>query len=206
MRRTLAFTLVVVAFAALSGCASTPADPPPLATEAESEAPAPTEDSAPVVESLSLVDCETLLPIDRARSLYGELTEFLGERPVTEFTGWVELPAITTGLADAPQARLCTWGVPNSDGTFTLHVAEVTAQTRTEIEAALPGAGYSSVISGTVTAYEAEGNDEVSTIAATQLFTGPLWIMSNANSLATTGAVAASALDALRVANPTLGL
>lgn len=200
MRRTLILAVAIATTAVVAGCS--PTSPEPTSTNSPPADAAPTE--APTVEALTIPDCEMLLPIDVARTTFGDSVEFMGEGALTDSSGWFELPEITTALADAPQGTLCTWGAPNSDGSFTLHVAET--DNRAELEAALPGAGFTPTTMGTVTAYEATGEDMVSTIAATHLFTGNVWIMSNATSLATTGEVAGSALDALRSANPTAGL
>ena len=200
--------MTIAAMLVLAGCITTPPEPSPSGSESASAAAtaAATPTPTPTAARLALVDCETMLPIALARALFSDNTEFFGERPVTEFSGWFELPEITAALAGSPQARLCTWGVPNSGGSFSLHVAQVTPEIRAAIEAALPGAGFSSVVMGTVTAYEATGETEISSIAATHLFTRNLWIMCNAGSLSVSGAVTGSALDALRTANPTLGL
>ena len=47
---------------------------------------------------------------------------------------------------------------------------------------------------------------EIQIEAETHLFTGNVWILADDGSLAVSGVVAGSALDALRTANPTLGL
>ncbi|GGE98065.1 hypothetical protein D9V28_12680 [Mycetocola zhadangensis] len=151
-----------------------------------------------------MVGCETLLPIEQARSFFAQDTEFLGERAPAAPNGLFPLAEIDATLATASQATQCSWGVPNSDGVFTLHVAEVTADQRTTLETALSDAGFSNVTFERVISFEMASENEVGTTAATHLFTANLWIMSNANTLSTTAPVANAALEALRAANPTL--
>ena len=187
---------------ALAGCALTGTEPSPSATPSPSETSTPT----PSAEPLTLVECEVLLPIDQARALFGADTEFLGERPIAESGGWFPLAEIDSTLADATQVRSCAWGVPNSDGVFTVAAVEVTPEQRSTLETALTDAGFTDVTTGTVTGFEMTGENEVGPTAATHLFSGPVWIMSNAADLGTTGPAANAALESLRTANPTLGL
>ncbi|MBG6237166.1 hypothetical protein IWX78_000109 [Mycetocola sp. CAN_C7] len=205
MRPTVVVACLAMAVA-VAGCTPTAPTPSPGSGSSESATPSATATPTPTVEPLTIVECETLLPIAQARALFSDATEFLGERSPTESSGWFPVAEIDSTLAAASQARACAWGVPNSDGVFTIHAVEVTATQRADLESALVGAGFSSVTTGTVTGYEMTGENEVSTTAATHLFTGAVWIMSNATALTTTGPAAASALDALRAANPTLGL
>lgn len=189
------------------GCSPTPAPstsvtPDPTPTETGS-AP-PTAD--PVAEPLTIPDCETLLPIALARSAFGDSTEFLGENVATEYHPWYQVPAVISAISGVTVARACWWGVPNSDGAFSLLVAEIDPATRTSIEAALTTEGFSSVTMGTLTAREAERDGDFSHEAETHLFTGGVWILADDGSLSVSGTVAGSALDALRTANPSLGL
>lgn len=152
-------------------------------------------------------DCESMLSLAAARSVFSDSTEFLGEFPAADFgTGRFEIPAIQSALLGAGQSRFCQWGVPNSDGVFALVVAEITPADRASLIAALSGAGFASSTSASVTTLEHEQEGMISTDAATHLFTGDSWILSDGTSLSLTGAVAHSALTAIRAANPTLGL
>lgn len=189
---------------ALVGCTPTPA-PPPTSGASEPATATPTATSEPTVEPLAIPDCETLLPLADAQALFSASTEFFGEFAAAQF-GVDGVPEAATALAGAGQWRFCGWGVPSSDGAFTLLVAEITPGDRAALEAALTAAGFTAVTMGTVTGYDAEREGEVSTLADTLLFTGDVMIVCNGTTLALTGAVTASALDALRTANPTLGL
>jgi hypothetical protein len=164
------------------------------------ESPSPEPEPA----SLTIATCDELLSLTEAKSLLGPTTVFLEENPANEYSPWFDVPAVTTAISGLTEGRSCWWGIPNSDGSFTALVAEIDPATRASIEAALDSEGYSSVVMGTVTAHELAPDEEYR--AETHLFTGDLWILSNGAVLDFTGTVAGSALDAMRTANPTLGL
>jgi hypothetical protein len=191
---------------ALAGCVPSAPEPTRTATAEPSPIATPTPTPTPTVEPLTLSGCETLLPLALAKSLFSDNTVFFGEFPAAEFGGHFEIPEIATAIAAAPQARLCRWGVPNSDGAFALVVAELDASDQAPLSAALTTAGFSSTTMGTVTAMELEREGMISLEGATHLFTGDVWIMCDGTSVFLTGAVAGAALDALRTDNPTLGL
>jgi len=193
-----------VALLLLAGCtpeASPSASPTPTEAASESPTPSPTAEPAP----LTIPECDILLPLALAQDSFSENTELLGEFATSQF-GIDGVPAAAAAVASASQVRYCGWGVPFSDGVFTLLVAEISAADRAALEAALPGAGFAATTMGTVTGYDAEREGEVSTLADTLLFTGDVMIVCNGTSLGLTGVVTGSALDALRTANPTLGL
>lgn len=206
MRRLL---IVAAALLLLSGCGPTPS---PVATETPAESPTPTETETvpptadPVAEPLTIPDCETLLPIALARSAFAESTEFLEETVPTEYYPWFQIPAVNAAIAGVTVARSCWWGIPNSDGSFFMIVAEIDPATRASVEAALTAEGFSSVEMGTLTARENGREGGVGYEAETHLFTGNVWILADDGDLSVSGIVAGSALDALRFANPSLGL
>jgi hypothetical protein len=206
MRPQLAFACAAALLIALSGCGPSAPEPTPSATAEPSPPATPSPTPTPTAEPLTLSGCEQLLPLDLAKSLFSANTEFLGEFPPAEFGGHFEIPEIASAIAAAPQARLCRWGVPNSDGAFTLLVAELDASDQAPLVAALTTAGFTSTTMGTVTAMELEREGMVSLEGTTHLFTGDVWILCDGTSVSLTGAVAGSALDALRNDNPTLGL
>ena len=207
MTRTLAALLSTTLVAALVGCSPTPAPTvsetaEPKPTETVSETPTPD----PVVEPLTIPDCVTLLPVALAKSAFGDATEFLGENVATEYYPWYQLPPVLSAISGVTVARSCWFGIPNSDGSFSFLVAEIDAATRASIEAALDAEGFSSTAMGTVTGREAEREGDFSLEAEAHLFTGDVWILADDGTLDVSGTVAGSALDALRTANPTLGL
>lgn len=203
MRLRAGVGCAAVLLLALSGCAPPEQVPTPTPSATTAESPSPTSTADPLV----LTDCETMLPLDLAKSLFSEDTEFFGEYPAAEFAGWVSVPEIATTIDAASQARLCRWGVPNSDGQFALVVAEIPPEGRATMMGALTRAGFVSSTVGPVTTAELEQEGVVSLEAATHLFTGGLWILCDGTTtLDLTDGVTESALDALRAANPTLGL
>lgn len=209
---TAAINAAVIAGAAalvltLAGCDPIPVPGPTVTPDAKpTETVGPTSEPEPVVEPLTIPECETLLPIALAQSSFGGSTAFLGENTPTEYFPWYQLPPVLTAISGVTHARSCWWGVPNSDGAFSLLVAEIDPATRASIEAALDAEGFSSTVMGTLTAREAEREGEFSYEAETHLFTGNVWILCDDGSLSVSGTVAGSALDALRSENPTLGL
>jgi hypothetical protein len=194
---------------ALAACAPLPpapsATPSPTAAAAK-PTPAPSPTPTVTVEPLAIPECETMLQLAMARDLFSERTEFLGETPASEFVGRMTVPSIPVVLSTASPARACLWGVPQSDGLFALAVAGVTAAERATLTGELAASGYAETTMGTVTAFELEGMNEVGSTGTTHLFTGGVWIVCDGTSTGLSGAVAGQALDALRTANPTLGL
>ncbi len=192
----------------LAGC--TPAAEPstPEASPSVTESPTATVEPTPepVVEALTIPDCETMVPLALAKSQFSEATESRGEMTAAEYPVRFDVLGVTDALVGAETFRACAWAVPNSDGFFALAVASITADTRTSLQAELTAAGFASTTMGTVTAFELEGEGPVSGIGATYLFTGDVLIGCNGTSISLTGAIAGSALDAMRTANPALGL
>jgi hypothetical protein len=168
--------------------------------------PTPKPTPTITVEPLAIPDCETMLPLADAQDLFSENTAFLGEQPASEFVGRMTIPSIPVVLSTAIPAKGCYWGIPQSDGLFELVVAGITDAERATLQGELSAAGYSETTMGTVTAFELESMNEVSSLGTTHLFTGDVWIVCDGTSVGLSGAVAGAALDALRTANPTLGL
>ena len=208
----VSLTLVAVLAACTPGPSpsATPEAKPKPTTSASKPTASPTATpsatAAPAPAPLTLPDCETMLPIATARDLFSENTEFLGEIAPTDFVARLSVPSLPSVLAAASPARGCFWGVPQSDGLFQLVVASITAGQRATLEGELAGSGYSTATMGTVTGYDLEGMNEVGSTGTTHLFTGEVWIVCDGTSVGLSGAVAGSALDALRTGNPTLGL
>ena len=192
----------------LAGC--TPAAEPsaPEASPSVTESSTPTSEPTvePVVEPLTIPECEIMVPLALAKSQFSESTESRGEMTAAEYPVRFDVPGVTDALVGAETFRACAWAVPNTDGFFALAVASITADTRTSLQAELAAAGFASTTMGTVTAFELEGEGAVSSIGATYLFTGDVLIACNGTSISLTGAITGSALDAMRTANPTLGL
>ncbi len=205
MRRPRVIASAAVLMLGLAGCGPTlEPESTPTASASATATPAPTPTPEPL--ALELPGCEELLTIEEARALFSGNTEFFGETPGADFTGHFDIPEIATAITGSAQSKTCRWGVPNSDGSFSLVVAEIAPADRAALTAALTAAGFASSTAGPVTTFELERDGMVSTESATHHFTGDAWILSDGTGLAVSGPVAASALDAIRAANPTLGL
>ena len=210
MKRIHGIAISAALLVALAAC--TPATPEPTASKPTKPTVTakPTLKPSPTPEvtlpPLAIPECETLLPLAMARDYFSENTEFLGEQPASEFVGRQSVASIPIVLSTASPARVCFWGIPNSDGLFFATVAGITAAERATLQADLTAAGYSSTTMGTVTAFELEGVNEVSSVGFTHLFTGDAWIQCDGTSLGFSGAIAGQVLDVMRTANPALGL
>ena len=147
-----------------------------------------------------------MLPLAIARDNFSANTELLGEPAASDFQGREDVASIRTVLAAASDSRVCYWGVPQSDGLFFVTVAVVTPAQRATLESDLASAGYAQTTMGTVTAYELDGMNEVSSLGFTHLFTGDAWIHVDGASVSFSGVIAGQVLDVMRAANPTFGL
>ncbi len=201
---------VVVLSVLLAGCVDSSGTSSPTATPSSSASGSPTPTSEPTVEPvaepLEIPGCEVMVPLAFAKEQFSPSTEFFGELNAAEYSFRIEVAGAPEVLSSAEVSRACSWGVPNSDGSFSLAVASITADMRASVEAALAAGGFTSVALGTVTGFETEFYGDVSVVSATYLFTGDVMIVSNGTGVALTGSIAGSALDALRTANPTLSL
>ncbi|MCY7413656.1 MAG: hypothetical protein LH471_11580 [Salinibacterium sp.] len=141
MGRTLVImpaALVVIVLAGCAPAAVAPSGSPSPSASVEASA-TPTPDAPP--EPFAISECETMLPLILAQQVFSANTEFFGEFPVAEFGGRFAVPEIQAALSSAPQARLCRWGLPRSDGLFSLVVAELPAGEQGTVIGGLTAAG-----------------------------------------------------------------
>ena len=207
MKRIHGLIVSAALIAALAACTPLPPVVTPSPTPTSSAVkPTPKPTPTVTVAPLAIPACETLLPLATAQDLFSANTAFLGEQPASEFVGRMTVPSIPVVLGTARPAKGCLWGIPQSDGLFELVVADVTDAQRATLQAELTAAGYGETEMGTVTAFELAGENEIGSTGTTHLFTGDVWIVCDGTSLSLSGAVTGSALDALRAANPSLGL
>ena len=211
VRATSTTTLLISAalVSALSGCSPTiilpsaePATPSSTTPPTDAETPTPT----PEPVALGIPGCDNLLTLDQAKSLQGSTTVFLGESPANEYSPWFEVPAVRTAISGVSVGKSCWWGIPNSDGSFYVFVAEIDPATRASIESALTADGYSSAVVGARTVYSKEGDADFTYRGEAHQFSGDLWILSDGANLDISGVAADLAFDAIQAANPTLGL
>lgn len=192
---------------ALAGCVPAPvATSSPTPSPTKTAAATPTATPIATAAPLAVPDCETLLPVALAQAGFSPDTVFLGEIVPAEFGGRSGIPSIPVTLAEASPARVCSYGVPNSDGVFFVGAAAVTGVQRSTMQGELTSAGYLSTTSAGVTSFELAADGDVSSLAFTHLFSGDVWVFCDATSLDFTALVAQSVLDAMRTANPTAGI
>ncbi|MBN9606703.1 MAG: hypothetical protein J0G30_08845 [Actinomycetales bacterium] len=176
--------------------------PSPTPTVSTSPSPAPT----PTPVSIAIPDCEQLLPLATARTIFSPSTEYLGEVSLSGSGFVLGSDAATTAASAADPYRGCSWGIPNSDGVFWLYVGVLDSAEVAALEAGLTADGFTSATTGTVTGYDQLGSTEVSDWAATHLVTGGAWIACEGPAASVTGQATGAALDAMRAANPSAGL
>jgi hypothetical protein len=204
MRQTLAIFPATLVIIALAGCGPVGVEPSasPTASPSAEASASPSPDAAP--QPFAISECETMLPLILAKQVFSENVEFAGEVPVSEFGGRFDVPEIGVALSEASQSRLCRWIVPNSDGSFTLAVAELPEAPRDVLIVALSGAGFAPSTDGLTTTLNLEREGVVSVESQTHIFTAGVWIFVDGTGLELTDTVSSFALDVLRAANPTL--
>jgi hypothetical protein len=209
--RATSTTTVLIAAAlvsALSGCSFSvdlPSTEPstPTSTTPPAEDETPTPDTEPV--ALTIPGCDALLTVDQARSIMdAPNAEFLAEYPPAEYSLWYDLPTVASAISDLTVGRWCWWGVPNSDYSFYLLVAEVDRDSRATVEEALATDGFSMSIMGARTVYDKGIVGDY--VAETHQFSGDVWIVSDSSSPTITGPVTDLAYEAMQTANPTFRL
>jgi hypothetical protein len=210
---TTAFLISAALVSALAGCSisvtplstdpSTPAETEPSAV-AESPSPDTEPEPEPEPASLTIGGCDDLFTREQAKSLLGRTAVLFEENPANEYRTWFEVPALRSEISGLTGGVSCWWGIPNSDYSVVLMVVKIDPATRASIEATLETEGYTSVVTRTIAAYGMAPEDAYR--AESHLFTGDLWILSDGPAESMTSTVSESALEALRAANPSLGL
>ncbi|MBH0022878.1 hypothetical protein [Salinibacterium sp. SWN248] len=186
---------------ALAGCV--PAEPESATTASAPPATAsPSSSPIPTPDPLILPGCDTLLPLNDAKSLFSPSTVVLGADDTIPIRG-DELPEIDTAAGNASVAKNCIWGVPNSDGGFTVVVADISEADATNLQDALLATGFTGASAGTVTTLEKEFETAVGWSAQTHYFVSDLWVYVSGTSTELTVNVADAVLDQVRTANPT---
>jgi len=202
-RAALAAASVMSVSLLLAGCVQVePGSSSPSTSSSPSPSASETSTPLPTPDPLIIPGCETLLPLTTAKALFSRDTEAFGEDDTIVLRG-DELPEIASAVSDATIAKNCIWAVPRSDGSFALSIADISEADRVSVSDALIAAGYTGSADGEVTTFEREFEGGVSLIGEMHLFTSDLWIYVQGTSLSLTNAVANSALDELRLANPT---
>ncbi|MEV8252759.1 hypothetical protein AB0O95_02210 [Rhodoglobus sp. NPDC076762] len=201
LRRVAVAASVMLLSGVVAGCV--PAEPESVATASAPPATAsPSSSPLPTPEPLIIPGCDTLLPLNDAKSLFSPSTVVLGADDAVPISG-DELPEIETAAGNASIAKNCIWGVPNSDGGFTVIVTDITEADASNLQDALLATGFTGATSGTVTTVEKEFETAVGWMAQTHYFVGDLWVYVSGTSTELTVNVADAVLDEIRMANPT---
>lgn len=207
---TTAILISAVMLAALSGCSLTLNVPPATSSSsAATTTPTEVETTTPTAEpvALSIPGCNDLITLDQVRSALGAPNAVLHEEgPANGYSPWyyAPKPSVVSAISGLTEGYRCWWGPENSDYGFTVMVGEIDAATRSSIEAELIANGFSATTVGARAVYGIEDNDNDT--AETHQFIGDVWILSNGPDLDITGVGADYAYEALRTANPSLGL
>jgi len=207
MRRLRGLTAPAILVAALAACTPVPQPDPGPSPTPTAVRPTPKPTPTVTLPPLAIPRCDELLPIVTAREVFSPSVELFAETPASEFVAHIPVQSIPVVLSTASPSRACLWAGPNSDGSFSLVVAGITGTERETLQSELTAEGFTETTTGDVAAFELERDDGgLSSYGATHLFSNDAWILSDNRSLSASRAVAAAALEALRAANPALGL
>jgi hypothetical protein len=188
--------------AANPGLPAAPVEPEPSETSSPSPSPSPSASPSPgAPDAAVLPACSDLIPLDTVRTLFGDGAEQLDSSgsPADHMPG----PLAARTVRAASQSSICAWGIPSSDGGFSVVTAEITASARRELVDSLRSAsGYRErAIDGEVAfTYETEG--EIGSTAVVYVFVDSVWITVNGTlDTRTARQLAREALDQVRIAN-----
>ena len=94
-----------------------------------------------------------------AQAQFGADAQFIAELGPTEFAGIMAGPVAETALTEATQKIGCIWGIPQSDGAFTVVVAALPQASRDTLTTALGTSVFTGTLIGTAPAYTWERDD-----------------------------------------------
>lgn len=179
------------------------ASPSPTSTTPATPTPTPTASTDPGTPSrVVLPACANLLPLSTVHALFGDAAEPLdaGGSAADRMPG----PRAAEAARSARQTVVCSWGIPFSDGGFSVVAAELSTASRDSLLASLRGASsYRATRIDGATAFTHSEESEFGTIGVVYVFEGRVWITVTGTLTIDTGReFAASALDAVRAANP----
>ena len=198
---------------ALVGCtpASQP-DPTPSASASTEPSPDGTSDGPPMTEApaeeidLDALACTGLLDLAVAQAQFGADAQFIAELGPTEFAGIMAGPVAETALTEATQKIGCIWGIPQSDGAFTVVVAALPQASRDTLTTALGTSVFTGTLIGTAPAYTWERDDALGMFTTVYAFASPLWVTVNgAGTTSSQTEITGDVLSHLRTLYPSLG-
>lgn len=198
---------------ALVGCTpvSQP-DPTPSASASTEPSPDATSDGPPMTEApaeeidLDALACTDLLDLAVAQAQFGADAQFIAELGPTEFAGIMAGPVAETALTEATQKIGCIWGIPQSDGAFTVVVAALPQASRDTLTTALGTSVFTGTLIGTAPAYTWERDDALGMFTTVYAFASPLWVTVNgAGTTSSQTEITGDVLSHLRTLYPSLG-
>ena len=200
---------------ALVGCTpSGDPDPTPSASDTASTEPSPdaTSDGPPMTEppadeiDLDALACTDLLDVAVARAQFGPDAQFIAQLDPGELTGIMAGPGAETALTEATQTIGCIWGIPQSDGAFTVVVAALPQASRDTLTTALGSSVFTGSLLGTSPAYTWERDDALGVFTTVYAFASPLWVtVTGAGTTSSQTEITGDVLDHLRALYPGLG-
>lgn len=156
--------------------------------------------------SLELPPCAELIDLAIAKQDFAEGSEFTAELLAAELPGAMPGPLAKTAAAQASPAHGCVYGIPFSDGAFTVAVMGLTPDAAAPLRAGMES-GFTAMPVGDAIGYghSYDGGGLYASYAALYLLRGPAWIaVTGPGEPATYQRIAASALERLVAANPGL--
>lgn len=206
----------VIAAMTLAGCAGgsaptgSPSETASSSPDAGAEGPSSSAPPAPQPSTetveFSIPACADQLDLSVVQANFSANAEFIGELLPEELGGVMAGPVAETALSEATQKHGCVWGVPQSDGGFTVVVAELPSASRDTLTAELAASSFTGSLIGTSPAYTWEREDAIGTITTVYAFASPVWVtVTGAGTAGSQTPIAADVLDHLRAFYPALG-
>ena len=134
----------------------------------------------PTPDPLVIPGCDTLLPLTDARDLFSPNTEVLATEDTVPPRG--DPPEFDVAASNATIAKNCIWGLPRSDGGFTLAVTDISEADAESLTTALVAAGFMGETVNEITELELTSENMVGTASDLHYFVADLWIYVNATS------------------------
>ncbi|WP_292707193.1 hypothetical protein [Microbacterium sp. 67-17] len=198
---------------ALVGCApASETDPTPSASVSTAPSPDATSDGPPVTDppvdeiDLDALVCTDLLDLAVAQAQFGADAQFIAELGPGEFAGIMAGPIAENALSEATQQIGCIWGIPQSDGAFTVVVAALPQASRDTLTTALGSSVFTGTLIGTAPAYTWERDDALGMFTTVYAFASPLWVtVTGSGTTSSQTEITGDVLNHLRTIYPSLG-
>lgn len=204
--REVALTVLDALRAANPGLPASPPEPTetssPAPSPAPSPSPSPTGSASPDdPDAAVLPECDRLLPLDTVRAVFGDDAEAIPAAgdPADHMPG----PLAASTVRAAAQAEMCTWGIPFSDGGFSVVTAELTSDARSRLVRSLrSSSSYTERAVAGEPAFSYEAESELGSTTVVYVFVDTVWITVDGTlDLRSARQIAREAVEAVRLAN-----